>query len=128
MKLFEVTPFWLSNVAIFIKRSIIIICSGDIWTSSSSTEISPSMVHVIILECASGLEKSSHRVGNIFGSPVWIFATPILEPTNPVFGPHFRTIRIIGFKVVTVPTIASIDHWLRSIGLLTHDPWNSNVQ
>ena len=30
-------------------------------------------------------------------------------PANPIFGPHFRTARTIGFQVVAVPTIASID-------------------
>lgn len=106
----------------------------------------PIVYHIIILECASGLEKSSHSIGNIFSSSVWIFATPILKPSikkhththlksnnkamklkliklsfsnvrnifidipaNPIFSPHFRTVWIIGLKVVTVPTVASID-------------------
>uniref|UniRef100_A0A7C9AWM1 Uncharacterized protein n=1 Tax=Opuntia streptacantha TaxID=393608 RepID=A0A7C9AWM1_OPUST len=127
MKLFQMPPLGLIQITIFIEGCIIIIASGNIWTSSSSAKVCSTMVHVIILKNASSLEESSNSICNILRSSMWKFASPIFEPTGPIFSPHLRTVLVVWGEIMTIPTITCIYRGQRSIILLTHDPWYSNI-
>lgn len=83
--------------------------------------------HVIVLESSSRLKKPSNRKCKIFSGSVRMFASPVFEPAGPILCPHLWAAWIAWFVLVTVKSIACLDHRLRSIGLLAHKPWNTYV-
>lgn len=83
--------------------------------------------HVIVLESSSRLKKSSNGISKIFSCSVRMFASPVFEPAGPILCPHLWAARVAWFVLVTIKSIACLDHRLRSMGLLAHNPWNTDV-
>lgn len=83
--------------------------------------------HVIVLESSSRLKKPSNGKSKIFSGSIRMFASPVFEPASPILCPHLWAARVAWFVLVTVKSIACLDHRLRSMGLLAHNPWNTYV-